>query len=130
MQYMATFSGFLSSFGTSIPTDIISSVSAPVLLSWNGVTGNGNYWGRYFYLGNLLVQFSDTNTNGSPTQGTSGQATLSFPIPFSSEPYVVNISPYISNNTPSSVYSSTATSFTYNVSNNTGIISFIAIGPR
>lgn len=129
---MSNFSGFLSNFVSTDSTinginDILSNVSPSIE---TGVTG---YYGRYFYLGDLLIQFSSgLNTT---TKLSTGENTLSFPISFSNTPYCVLVSPNNATGTGSNdpaivVTSFTSNVFTVNIAGNNTNVSFIAIGPR
>lgn len=125
------FSGFLSNFtGSSGFTDMLSTAttSIPVVQS-GGITG----YARYFYLGNLLIQFSDVSGGPIPSR-TSGSSiyTQPYPTAFSSNPYTVLIS-YTNtggNNGYASLRSTGSTGFDFTIGSNNGNITWTAIGPR
>lgn len=130
---MSFNSNFLSNFAGSITPsiDILTSVSNAVELTTTA--GGGPYYGRYFCLGNLLIQFIDLSTNepGTTSQNTF---TMSFPIAYEESPYTVIITPFNksgnNNNIFTTLISYTLTNFTFHVGNNNGAIQFLAIGPR
>ena len=136
------FSGFLSLFTntTSTNDDILSDVSNQITLISSGTTLNGvkgPYYGRYFYVGNLLIQFSDFSTSYPPPSNVTsggGSATINFPIAFSSKPYAVILTPTNNSgsnlNTYITLTSYTASSFSFHIGNDNGSTGFIAIGHR
>jgi hypothetical protein len=135
------YSGFLSnlintSYGSGSFTDILSTVSPQITLTTSLVDVNYNSiaaYGRYFCLGDLLIQFSDNSGNTSPTQAVQSTFTTYYPYPYESNPYVVLVSSFNSGNTwPSSASLTTYTnsSFNFHISSNNGNISFLVIGPR
>lgn len=97
---MVNYSGFLSNFtGTTSTIDILSDL----------VTGNdhqikdsnGNNTGvlinwKYFYLGNLLIQFTNNINNGNLTG--NGTYTLRYGLSYSSAPYFISLTPVDTNN--------------------------------
>jgi hypothetical protein len=121
------YSGFLTNFeGSTGFMDMLSTAttSIPVVQS-GGVTG----YARYFYLGNLLIQFSD-GIVGERGQGTS--YTQPYPTTFSSAPYTVLISYTNTNNNSgyATLESTGSTGFEFRVGGNNGNVTWMAIGPR
>ena len=116
-------SGFISNLlGSSGSTDIISSISDTVPIIYTNTNGViTTYNARYYCLGNLLIQFNDSDN----TTNTSSITSLNFPYPYDSgsTPYSVVSSNYSSNNisfTNSAIaLSSGSTNF-----------NFLSIGPR
>lgn len=124
-------SGFLTNFTNSIGLiDMLSteSVKTSVIQS-DGVTG----YARYFYLGNLLIQFSDVSGGPIPSRGSGSSIyTQPYPTAFSSNPYTVLIS-YTNtggNNGYASLRSTGSTGFDFTIGSNNGNITWMAIGPR
>lgn len=131
------FSNFISNFSGSSNIDIVSSVSDNIDL----INGTSLYQGRYFCIGNLLIQFSDfSNLNGVSLYefSTSGTHTIDFPYQYDNYPYTVILSGFNTtnnnttnnNNVTVTLNSYTDTSFTFRVNSNSGGMSFLAIGPR
>jgi hypothetical protein len=126
-------SNFLSNFGGNIlpALDILSSVSSSILID---TTSSGTYYARYFYIGNLLIQFSDFSSGIPPTYGSSTENTLTFPIAYDTTPYTVILTPSSSAGSSWNIYISlieiTNLNFRFHVGNNDGTTGFIAIGPR
>ncbi len=131
---MTSNSGFTSSFnGTEPVKDIITSVSDSIVLP-NNMNGGGTYYGRYFCLGDLLIQFTDFSQGINPGSSTPNTYFMNYPIPYTTTPYTVIVSPYKKedqnfpvNMTIVNIYSNL---FTFNLSNRNGEIGFIVIGPR
>jgi hypothetical protein len=123
---MTENSGFASFFGGDSKTDILSTVSGKV-----EIFDFSNY-GRYVYLGNLLIQFSDISSFPTLTGGT--EFTFEFPKAYTSTPYCVMVSAakYEAENSFEFVtlVSFDTKGFTFNIIGDTGNISFVAIGPR
>lgn len=119
------FSNFISNFSGSSDIDIVSSVSDQKTLV-------GNTVGRYFCIGDLLIQFS-ANTQVLSNQST-GPYTLPFPYTYDSNPYTVMLTATRNSNDNNSVIATLqsfdASGFTFSISNNKGWVNFIAIGPR
>lgn len=138
-------SNFLSNFNnTSFTTDILSTLSTPATnesINLSG-TSKATTYTRYFYLGNLLIQFSDFSssysTNYLVTNSQGQTYSMNFPIAFSGEPYVVIVTPWTSSswgndhgyNIFTSLVSYSATGFNVYIGNNYGNFTFLAIGPR
>jgi|688.fasta_scaffold75736_4 hypothetical protein len=140
-SYINNNSGFLTNFSSSISsfTDILSAVSISTNLSGNtDTTINGPYYGRYFYLGDLLIQFSDFSS-GEPAANGYTYYSIAFPIEFAATPYLVMATPAIgSNNTDQywnnftvvTSYTSSYINLTFNAKDSAPITcSFLAIGP-
>ena len=146
MSSTTNFSGFISTFSNTInSTDIITTVSTVTGLSYilpqgGTLTPGGSYYGRYFCLGNLLIQFIDSYQAGSPgIFGVGYNYTMYFPIEYTSLPYTVIVTPFnpnpststsSDNNIFTTLTSFTNDTFTFHIGNNDGAISFLAIGPR
>lgn len=123
-------SGFISYFDSSSNSiDILSTISDSILCT---NTTNNNYYGRYFYLGNLLIQFADNTT--FPGNDNTDNYTLNFPIEFSSTPYLVLVCPIKDNTDNTNIYttvlSQSTTGFGIHIGNNAGAFAWFAIGPR
>jgi len=89
-------SNFLSKFGGNIlpALDILSSVSDSIEIdSTSSGTVNGPYYTRYFCIGNLLIQFSDFSAGIPPTNSSSTQKYINFPIAYDTIPYTVILTP-------------------------------------
>jgi hypothetical protein len=130
---MTTNSNFISLLGAN-SVDILSSVSAAIELI---ITNNSNsytgYYGRYFYLGNFLIQFTDMYGGTTlPTDKFGNNTTINFPIAFPVDTKPYTIIPYSINsgNTPLTILSATNVSFIVGISNNSCAVGFLAIGPR
>lgn len=136
---MSGFSNFITKFNGTTRTensniDIISNyVSVSSNNSAYGHTGND----YYFYLGNLLIQFSGTpisTLSGAPlTNGNSYIFTLPGPKTSTNVPWVVLVSDVSSSNTIVNVtsigYNVNSNVFTAKIGNANGNFSWIAIGP-
>ena len=110
-------SGSLTQNSTETP-DIVSSVSGSVVL-----TTDVEYCGRYFCLGNLLIQFNDS-PNCIETSGST-MPTIMFPYPYDTTPYSVIINNY---NKTSMTFNNSSISLGDTYDN--AYLNFIAIGPR
>jgi hypothetical protein len=145
------FSNFISKFNASSNNmdasniDLMTTVSNSVKLIYND-GGGGPYYGRYFCVGNLLVQFSDFSTQAQDPSGItlSNYAsfyTLSFPNPYETIPYCVM--PYVvrpgyqpgkstDNNwgAVATLSYMTEQNFSFRLSNYAAGIGFLSIGPR
>ena len=129
-------SDILSLFGGSNNIDILSTVSDAVILNGEGTGGDNKYKGRYFYLGNLLIQFSDFSGDfpKSLTKTSDGnEVDISFPISYDSKPYSVILTPTKSGSSDNfyiTLRNITKSGFEYSIGQNKGNTGFIAIGPR
>ena len=129
-------SDILSLFGGSNNIDILSTVSDAVILTGNGTGGDDKYKGRYFYLGNLLIQFSDFSGHlPNSVNKTSGGSDVSikFPIAYVSKPFSVILTPTKSGDSDNfyiTLREISKTGFKYSIGQNSGNTGFIAIGPR
>ena len=130
------FSGILSKFinTTSTSTDDILS-QCTIVSSSNNYTVSGSQNDGYFYLGNLLIQFSATNTSVDTDWAINGYAavTFTFPIPYTSQPYSVVITSCSSGNTNACIQTILSNGFSYLAQGtpaNAGSVMWIAIGPR
>jgi hypothetical protein len=87
-------SNFLSNFGGNIlpALDILSSVSGSIAID-SSSTVAGPYYTRYFCIGNLLIQFSDFSGAIPPTNSSSTQQKIYFPIAYDTIPYTVILTP-------------------------------------
>ena len=126
------FSNFISNFTDLSNIDIVSSVSNSVPLIVDPST-DGEVVGKYFCIGNLLIQFSSSGI-------ISDQGTKSFTVPF---PYSYDATPYTimltgtrkddNNQVIATLQSFDTSGFTFSISsssNSGGWVNFIAIGPR
>jgi len=94
-----------------------------------------DYHGRYFYLGNLLIQFSDFPTGTFPASTAAGNSyTMNYPISYDVMPYSVMVCgvKQETNNFPVSITlrSFTSASFYFEISTDAGGVSFFVIGQR
>ena len=114
--------------------DLLKLVSVAKDMSGNG----GNYSGRYFCVGDLLIQFSDFS-DIFPTPLVEGDHQLYFPTPYDSNPYTVILTPTkpaSSDNFFVTLKSFTKDEFTYHTgqsgsgTNNPGNTGFFSIGPK
>jgi hypothetical protein len=129
------YSGFLSNFfsttGTSGNyTDILSTIIVNIGTTQTDPDGTGvvSNQGCYFYLGNLLIQFSN-GTTGSRNAGTGYYQY--YPIPFNTIPYVVLLSATSPNSsTICTLLDNTTDYFHFKIGNSDGNIMYIAIGER
>ena len=130
-----TFSGFLSNFasttGTSgTYTDILSTFGQAATSQTPTSGGSTNpSTGCYFYIGNILIQSSTQVMNDRPT---GENYTQTYPILFSSAPYVVLLTgtSLTGNYTVTATFLSTGTSsFNFRIGTNDGNITWLAIGP-
>lgn len=127
---MANNSNFTSNFSnTTSYLDILSSVSTR-----RDSSLSPGYYSRYFYLGNLLIQFSDISQYGIDTTFLKQTSiTLDFPVAFSSKPYCVFLTtgmPGTAGNANVTLNSFTNSTFTCNIAVNNAYILYFAIGPR
>lgn len=88
--------------------------------------------GRYFCIGDLLIQFS-ANTTVINNQNI-GEYTVPFPIPYDSEPYTIMLTPTRNGSNNNSVNATLKTfsksDFSVYISSSGGWTNFVAIGPR
>lgn len=141
---MSNFSNITSLFGGTVasPLDIMSNVSDVITLNVRSGSSTGtplsNYYGRYVYIGNLLIQFSDLRENvinNNVPAAHNGTFYVQFPISFSGRPYLVI--PCIMNDSASrtgvmdinSTYYTNA-SCIIKTNDESVAIGFLAIGPR
>jgi hypothetical protein len=127
-----SYSNLLSNFSGPLNTsDVLTQVSAPVTLTIN--PGSSTYYGRYFVIGNLLIQFSSID-QGFPNQLNQATTyTLTYPFAYTSTPYSISLTgTTTSSNYPASITLQTFgnSSCTFRVSNNDGGFTFFVIGPR
>jgi hypothetical protein len=121
------FSNFISNFTDLSSIDIVSSVSgqSAIMMNFNG---------RYFCIGDLLIQFSDTSdkTDGLYSDQSQDEWTVNFPITYDTVPYTVMLTPTSRNNNRVNVTLKdvTKTEFKFQINNNDGWITFVAIGKR
>jgi hypothetical protein len=143
---MSNFSGFLSPFtstygGPSPPYDILSTASLSqelLVVYYNSTTSLTGYYGRYFYVGDLLIQFSDFSVSTIPEQANINEEILiTFPITYSSNPYSVVVYAYnpttgttAAGNSPVTLNGINTVNFSIAISNNNSAFGFFAIGPR
>ena len=110
--------------------DLISSVSDKKPLTVEDVTVQQH--GRYFCIGDLLIQFS-ANTTVINNQNI-GEYTVPFPIPYDSEPYTIMLTPTRNGSNNNSVNATLKTfsksDFSVYISSSGGWTNFVAIGPR
>lgn len=141
---MSNFSNITSLFGGTVasPLDLMSNVSDVVTLNIRESSSTGtplsNYYGRYVYIGNLLIQFSDLRENtlrNNVPVAHNGTFYVQFPIPFSETPYLVI--PFIVNASAGRIGVTDINSTNYTNSScyiktndNSVAIGFLAIGPR
>lgn len=129
-------SDILSLFGGSNNLDILSTVSDAVILTGDGTGGDDKYKGRYFYLGNLLIQFSDFSSEfPNSLSKTSGgkDVVINFPISYDTQPYSVILTPTKSSSSDNfyiTLRMITTSGFEYSIGQNNGNTGFIAIGSR
>lgn len=131
---MTSNSNFLSNFniGGGSLIDIMSTVSGPIPLTAYSSSSDyyHTFYGRYFYLGNLLIQFSDISQGNLPTPGSGKTVTTTFPIPFSAPPYTVLLTAKGAK-TYYVLFDTTSTNFeAKNEGDNAASFAFLAIGPR
>jgi hypothetical protein len=139
---MAT-SGFLSSFQNTLnsPVDLLSlAVTDASNGSYSTSSGNPyNYSGGYFNIGNILVQFTNSDPNSTPGKinNLNGGSiyTITFPMSFSDNPWALVASPSNSSNENAgtiTVYNDkiNKNEFEVYVGNGGGVgLNYIAIGP-
>jgi hypothetical protein len=131
---MTSNSGFQTMFNGSNPiTDILTTVSSAIVLS-NNMDGGGTYKGRYFCLGDLLIQFTDFSSYIGVASSTTGTYSIYYPTPYNVVPYNVMVVPikvenqnFPVNLTIVDIYNDR---FTFNISTHNGEIGFLVIGPR
>jgi hypothetical protein len=142
------YSGFISNFSSNFSEnssylDILSSSSSSVALTGTPVGPSSAPYsyghGRYFYIGNLLIQFTDYPSSGFFYVLPNDTAiTIDFPIAFSGVPYSVVpysiIPPTQANpapgNAPITLNSAINSNFSISIASNPSCVGFIAIGPR
>ena len=124
MSTTPNFSNFISNFTDLSNIDIVSSVSGSVVQSGDSMVG------RYFCIGNLLIQFNDNNS--FPNQNIGGYQ-ISFPIAYDATPYTVMLTGTDINNNNQVTATLKAfgkTNFSVEIDTNQGWFNFVAIGPR
>ena len=129
MSTTPNFSNFISNFTDLSNIDIVSTVSPRIGIYTN--LSLNTYYGRYFCIGNLLIQFNDNTP--FPNQVNNNSYQILFPKSYDSNPYTVMLTANNNgNNNPVTVtlQSFTKTSFTFRTDTNSGWVNFIAIGPR
>lgn len=124
----------MSNFSENLSNkDILKSVSNSVIL-YNNMNGGGTYYGRYFILGNLLIQFSDFSNDNITGSSTQTSFTMFYPTAYDTTPYCVILTPMKKENQnfPCNItlISFNQTSFNFHISTNNGEVSFFVIGPR
>jgi|694.fasta_scaffold87966_5 hypothetical protein len=130
-----SYSNLLSNFsGPLNASDVLTQVSAPVTLTITSTTtSSSTYYGRYFVIGNLLIQFSSID-QGFPNQLNQATTyTLTYPFAYTSTPYSISLTGTTTgSNYPASITLQTFgnSSCTFRVSNNDGGFTFFVIGPR
>ncbi len=127
---MAQNSNYNTNFNGQTVFDILSSVSEPILTA---ASTYNNYYGYYFYLGDLLIQFTDLQGQNLTTK--SGGITINYPQNFPTTPYIVLTSVCkIGNgsnvNAPITLINNIGFVCTLGPSGNSGVPMFLAIGPR
>ncbi len=133
---MSHFSDFRSNFNSSIlpAVDILSTVSNSIGPLTTTLNGGGSYYGRYFVLGNLLIQFSDFSQGISPGSSTQNSFTMNYPIPYEFTPYCVYLQPIKQENQNFpcnlTLISFNIVQFEFHISTNNGEVGFLVIGPR
>ena len=128
MSTTPNFSNFISNFTDLSNIDIVSTVSPRIGIYTN--LSLNTYYGRYFCIGNLLIQFNDNAP--FPNQVNDSYEIL-FPKSYDSNPYTVMLTADNNgNNNPvtATLKSFTNTSFTFRTDTNSGWVNFVAIGPR
>jgi hypothetical protein len=139
------FSNFISTFNGTDLIDIMSTVSDKSELVFSDGTG-GPYYGRYFCVGDLLIQFSSlAGQTTYPSQlelSNNGTIyTLSFPREYDTTPYIVMPFPIRLGYQPGTVTDNnwgavttlsyiTPTNFSFRLSDYAAGVGFLAIGPR
>ena len=127
------FSGILSAFtqtscSNAFGTDIMSNVSNVIPLGTSGT--QATYFGRYFYLGNLLIQFSDVSYVG--TKFSNNTDNFTYPKAFSGNPYLIMATSIIYDNVSCAMSygDNPLTQFNIGFNSNSSNFSFLAIGPK
>lgn len=124
------FSNFISNFTDLSNIDIVSSVSDRITLIASP-NATAQQYGRYFCIGDLLIQFSSNDSTIS--NQTTGAYTLPFPYTYDSTPYTVMLTPTDNGNgnrVNVTLQSFNKSGFSFELINNNGWCTFIAIGPR
>lgn len=129
---MANYSGFLSNFVntvSNVPSGFVDILSSAVTTTsqYNNNGTLGTYNATYFYLGNLLIQYS--NVGGSTPVGIQldKYCTITFPIPYTIPPTVF-IAPWTAAS-PLGITQTTTTSFEVQPgTNNNFYPNWLAIG--
>ena len=133
MSTTPNFSNFISNFTDLSNIDIVSSVSGQVVLQINP-SKTDVFYGRYFCIGDLLIQFSDTSsyTDGVFPDQKNALYTIDFPYNYDATPYTVMLIPTnINGNTVTATPNTfDKNSFTVLTDTDKGWVNFIAIGPR
>ena len=125
------FSNFISNLSGSSNIDIVSSVSDQVSLTASPST-TVQVMGRYFCIGDLLIQFSSIMLSKNQSKGGY---TLPFPYSYDATPYTVMLTGTNSDDNNNNSVIATLQSFdtsgcSFSISNNQGWSNFVAIGPR
>ena len=125
----------LGYFSGIISNDILSKCSDITTVTVTHGTTSIDYAIRYFYISDLLVQFTDVSgCNFGTTNYFSADNNYNIPfaIPFGNTPYVCIPYTFSKNkgNSPTTIQGYTDSSVTISLSNNDNNIAFLAIGPR
>lgn len=122
--------------------DILSGTSASVGPLWTNVVSQQSptiqclYYGRYFCLGDMLIQYIDLSNGNYPATGQASNLgwTMYYPYPYDTTPYTVMLTPFNpagnNNNIVTTITSINNTSFVFHIGNQAGCVAFLAIGPR
>lgn len=125
---MAQNSNYITNFNGQTLFDILSSLSVATLTP---ASTYSNYFGYYFYLGDLLIQFTDLQGQNLPTV-TGSNVTINYPLLFPTTPYIVLVSVFAGGGVNAPITYINNVGFVCNVgpSGNAGVPMFLAIGPR
>lgn len=128
---MASYSGFISNFLSNLPNSGIDILSSPVSTKSSytlSAGGSGEISAVYFYLGNLLIQYSNLGTSSRVNIPNNTTCNIQFPISYGVVIPTVFITPPLQNGT---LCVSATNSFSFNVvpgTNNNAYPNWIAIG--
>lgn len=129
------FSDFISNFSGSSSIDLITLVSNQIGPLETNLNGGGEYYGRYFCLGNLLIQFSDFSQGIEADSSATGSGYyMNYPIAYDDTPYCVILNGYKQENqnfpTNMTITSFSKKKFNFSISSHNGEVCFLVIGPR
>lgn len=119
--------------GSTSDIDILSSISDAISLATN-LNGGGTYYGRYFCLGDLLIQFTDYSSYSSVASSTQTSFYINYPHQYDTTPYYASMMPYKSENqnfgAVVNIINFNNVGINFNIHYYNCEVGFLVIGPR